>query len=500
MFVGIKLFRWEKEEKISNRAKLWILAVLAPFFLMGVYQAKTQQNIDRARILTRAAMRNRAVLFNNVRIFIGDGRIIANGAVLVRNRKIAEVFDTPPADTKSLNAEVVESAGKTIIPGLIDMHVHLGAPGGVYDNPKRYADPVAPDRRLAAYLYSGITAVRSTGDFLDQVLKLRGDINSGRYLGAELFACGPLFTGPGGHPTEMIKNFPAQMQQQARDQFVRLPKSSDEGRKQVDALKTAGVDCIKAVLESGNAGWGLFNHMDPAIYSAVVAEAQKDNLPTATHTGSAADVKEAADAGSNSIEHGSTVDSVPESTFALLKQKGLAYDPTLTVFEGVADVATGNADLLNRSLLQQVGPADLLSSTRNFVLKQKKIPDSAFIPMLERSRQNLVAAYKAGVTLIAGSDAGNMLVIHGPTVQHELEMWVKAGIPPMVALQAATWNAAKILRAEDRIGSIQKGRDATFVLLDGDPLEDITNTERISRVMFRGESIDRSDLFDQENP
>jgi imidazolonepropionase-like amidohydrolase len=260
------------------------------------------------------------------------------------------------------------------------------------------------------------------------------------------------------------------------------------------------VDCIKAVLESGNAGFGLFNHLDSAIYAAVISQAIKDNLPSATHTGSAADVKEAADAGTNSVEHGSMVDLIPEATFAELKQKNIAYDPTMSVFEAAVDLATGNTELLNRSLLQQVGPADLLSSTREYVQKHKKSPDSAFVPMLEHSRQNLLAAYKVGVMLVTGSDAGNMLVIHGPTVQHEMELWVKTGIPPAVALQAATYNAAKILRVDDRIGSIQKGRDATLVVLDGDPLQDISNAERISAVMFRGEHVDRSELFGQENP
>jgi imidazolonepropionase-like amidohydrolase len=93
-----------------------------------------------------------------------------------------------------------------------------------------------------------------------------------------------------------------------------------------------------------------------------------------------------------------------------------------------------------------------------------------------------------------------MLVIHGPTVQHEMELWVKAGIPASAALQAATYNAAKVLRADNRIGSIQRGRDATLVVLDGDPLQDISNTERISSVMFRGEQVDRSELFGQQNP
>ena len=118
--------------------------------------------------------------------------------------------------------------------------------------------------------------------------------------------------------------------------------------------------------------------------------------------------------------------------------------------------------------------------------------------MLDRENQNLLNAYKTGVLLITGSDSGNLLVIHGPTIQHELELWVRAGIPPAQALQAATYNAAKVLRAGDRIGSIQKGRDATLVLLDGNPLQDISNTERIATVMFRGERVDRSDLFNQD--
>ncbi len=267
----------------------------------------------------------------------------------------------------------------------------------------------------------------------------------------------------------------------------------------MDDLKKAGVDGIKAVLESGNAEWGLFNRLDPGIYRAVIEQAAKDGLPSATHTGSAADVKEAVDAATNSVEHGSMIDLIPPGLFVNMKQKGIAYDPTLSVFEALSDLRTGNLDLLNRSLVQQVGPADLLTSTRAVLGKEKptKKPQD-YAPMLDRDNQNLMNAYRAGVLLISGSDAGNMLVIHGPTVQHELELWVKAGIPPAQALQAATYNAAKVLRAEDRIGSIQKGRDASLILLDGDPLQDISNTERISTVMFRGERIDRSEIFNQD--
>ncbi len=497
LIVGTKLFRWEKEEKISGTAKLWILAVLAPFFIMGVYQARTKQNIEQSKILARAAARNRSVLFQNARIFVGNGTVIPDGAVLVRNGKVAQVF-TAPANTKSLDADVVDAAGKTLIPGLIDLHVHIGAPGGVYRDIAKYADPNAPKRRLAAYLYSGITAVRSTGDWLNQSLNLRAEIESGKYLGAQFFACGPLFTAEGGHPTELLKVLPESLRKEGEEQFLRVPKSPEQARRMVDDLKHAGVDCIKGVLDAGNENWGRFNRLDTKIYDAVIAEAIRDGLPSVTHTGSAADVKDAADADTSSVEHGSMVDLIPDSTFSEMKRKGIAYDPTVSVFEAMVDMRTGNPELLNRSLLQQAAPADLLESTRAVVQKENKTDPERFNGLMNRVNKNLLNAYKSDVMLIAGSDAGNMLVIHGPTVQHEMELWVKAGIPAAVALQAATYNAAKILRADDRIGSIQPGRDANLVLLDGDPVKDISNTEHIYSVMFRGERIDRSELLKQD--
>jgi imidazolonepropionase-like amidohydrolase len=229
----------------------------------------------------------------------------------------------------------------------------------------------------------------------------------------------------------------------------------------------------------------------------VISEAAKDDLPSATHTGSTADVKDAIGAGTNSIEHGSMVDLIPAQLLAEMEKKQIAYDPTLSVYEALAAQQVGNSELLDRSLLQQVGPVDLIEGTRAMLKKSNRGHPSHPPPALDRLNQNLLSACKAGVLLITGSDAGNMLVIHGPTIQHELELWVKAGIPPAAALQAATFNAAKVLRADDRIGLIQKGRDATFILLDGDPVQDISVTEHINSVYFRGEHVDRTTLFSQ---
>jgi imidazolonepropionase-like amidohydrolase/ABC-type multidrug transport system permease subunit len=500
LFVGVKLFRWEKEEKIAGRAKLWILAVLAPFVVMGVYQAKTHDSINNAKIMEHKMRRQHTVLFRHVRVFVGDGKVIADGAVLVRDGKIAQVFDPAPPDSQTFNADVVDAAGKTLMPGMIDMHVHIGAPGGVYQDQKQYMDPHAELRRLAAYLYSGITAVRSTGDFLDQSLELRQQIASARYDGAEIFVSGPLFTAKGGHPEELIKNFPEAMRGEAMHQFLREPNTEAEARAQVDALKKAGVDSIKAVLEAGNSVWGTFNRLDPAIYKAIVDEATKDGLPAITHTGSVADMNLAIDAGSWTIEHGAMMETIGSDVFARMKAKNIAYDPTLSVYYAMAAMREGKTDLLNNSLLLAVAPKDLIVGTRSMLAGHHPAAAHSFQTLLDRLNQNLMTACAAGTTLITGTDAGNMLVIHGPTVQREMELWVKAGIAPAVALQAATYNAAKYLRADDRIGLIAPGHDATLILLDGDPVQDISNTEHINAVYFKGEHVDRSDLFDQFKP
>lgn len=498
IFLGVKLFRWEKEEKIPGRAKLWLVAVMLPFFLMGVSQARSDRNLQLDKAAARKLRRSETRLFQNARIFVGDGNVIQQGAVLVRNGKIAQVFDRPPSDTKSLHAEIVDASGKTLLPGLIDMHVHLGAPGGIYENPSDYMQKNAMERALAAYLYSGITAVRSAGDALDPSLHARELVRTGDYAGAELFADGPMFTAPGGHGTEYAKLLPASMRQAFETETVRTPHSAAEAAAQVRELKQKSVDGIKAILDSG---WGeqLFNRMDTAVYRAVAESAYQEKLPLATHTGDARDVQDAIAAGTVTVEHGSFREQIPPEAFREMARKGIAYDPTLSVVDALDQVQHHALTLLDRSLIQQVAPRALLDSTR----KALASPSFAaryggdFDRALKIAEQNLLAALHAGVTLVAGSDAGNLLVIHGPTVQRELQLWVTAGVPAGIALRAATLNAARTLRAEGRIGAIRTGYEANLLLVEGNPLEDISALERITYVLFRGEQIDRPGLFTQ---
>ncbi len=494
VFVAAKLFRWEKEERIRASAKLWVLAVMVPFFIMGVVQAYTKENIEQSRIANRLVRRSRTVLYRNARVFVGDGKVIEVGSVLVKDGKIEEVFEGSGPEPKSVNAELIEAAGKTILPGLIDVHVHLVAPGGVMTEAKAPTVETM-ERNLAAYLYSGVTAVKSVGDPEDLALKTRSATNSGQRLGAEFFLCGPLFTAEGGHGTEYFKQMPEKMRAMAEASFVRAPKSAEEAKQQVDALKKDGVDGIKAVLQPSMPGFA-FNRLDLGVFRAIAAESHAVHLPITTHTGEAKDVADALDGGTDGIEHGSLRDRIPTELFTRMAKTGVYYDPTMSVFEGLEQMSQRKSATFNRSLVQQTAPKEMLAATR----KMLSTPPAP--PLFESDRkvatENLMAAYKAGVLLVTGTDAGNPMVFHGPTVQREMELWVEAGIPPAVALQAATATAAKFLRVENRIGMLRKGMDATLVLVDGNPLQDIRAMESISSVMFKGERVDRSELFDQQ--
>jgi imidazolonepropionase-like amidohydrolase len=280
-------------------------------------------------------------------------------------------------------------------------------------------------------------------------------------------------------------------------QFVRTPKDPEDAKQSVDALAKAHVDGIKAIMEAG-AGEVHFNRMDPQILNAIAAAARANNLPIVIHTGNARDVEDALKAGVNGIEHGSFQQRIPDEDFAFMAKNGITYDPTLSVAQAFLDLGAGNLDSMSRSLVQQVVPTRILAETRAAMGSEIRRNIGRYPIDMNVARDNLLRAWKAGVPLVTGSDAGNVLVFHGPTVQREIALWAEAGVPIGIAIQAATLNGAKALRAADRFGSIEKGKEATLLVVDGNPLTDIKALEAISSVMFKGDRINRPALFDQE--
>src|SRR5262249_15407402 len=155
LFLAVQLFRWEKEEKIRGRNKLWVIAVLAPFVLMGSWQSYSKEHLGNNAALYRDLQRAGIFLIRNTRVFTGDRKVIENGAVLVRDGKIAAVYEGTAPDPEQLKADVVEGAGKTLLPGLIDAHVHLAASGGISTDSQDMDVDRSMTHSAAALLYSG---------------------------------------------------------------------------------------------------------------------------------------------------------------------------------------------------------------------------------------------------------------------------------------------------------------------------------------------------------
>ncbi len=487
-FLGAKLFRWDKDEKLRPSAKLWVLGVMAPFLAIGVWQAHAKTNLGKEKMTLRELNRSRSLLIRDVKVFVGDGQILDQQSVLIRDGKIAKIFSGSAPDAKTLKAEDIDGAGKTLLPGLIDVSVHLNSPG-IFSNqpetPSKSDDGI--DRELAAYLYSGVTAVNSAGDELDLMLKHRSTVASGETLGAELFVTGFAFAGEGSDSSQATG--------------VHVVKSPEDARAAIAGLKKNGGDGVVAIMQ-GNAGMTHFGPIDPTVLSALAHAAHDAELPLICTTENSAGLAAALQASINGIEHGSISDEIPGPVFAQMKDGNVSYIPALAGLESAMAFRNGNLAPLQRSLVAQVTPRPAIESTVTMLQSpQLKAARAAYASQALRfnlAEQNLAAAFRSGVTLVTGTDSGTPLLVHGPALHRELALWVKAGIPTPAALQAATFNAARLIHAANRIGAVREGYDANLLLVDGDPIEDISATERISEVIFHGERVDRGQLFKQD--
>jgi len=487
-FLGAKLFRWDKDEKLRPSAKLWVLGVMTPFLAMGVWQAHAKTNLGKEKMTLRELNRSRSLLIRDVKVFVGDGQILDQQSVLIRDGKIAKLFSGSAPDAKTLKAEDIDGAGKTLLPGLIDVSVHLSSTG-IFSNqpeiPSKADDGI--DRELAAYLYSGVTAVNSAGDQLDPMLRHRSKVASGETLGAELFVTGFAFAGDGSETSQASG--------------VHVVKSSEDARAAIAGLKKDGGDGIIAIVQ-GNGGMTHFAPIDPAVLSALAQAARQAGLPLIGTTANSAGIGTALQASINGIEHGSISDEIPGPIFAQMKDGNVSYIPALAGLESAMAFRNGNLSPLQRSLVAQVTPRPAIESTVTMLqspqLKAVRATYGSDGTRYDLAEQNLAAAFRSGVTLVTGTDSGTPLLVHGPAIHRELALWVKAGIPTPAALQAATFNAARLIHADNRIGAVREGYDANLLLVDGDPIEDISATERISEVIFHGERVNRGQLFKQE--
>jgi imidazolonepropionase-like amidohydrolase len=410
---------------------------------------------------------------------VANGRIIPDALVVIEGNTIAYAGPgknyPKPADTSA-----VDCTGKTILPGLFDAHIHLGGAstlGYIF---------VEDAKKLYAFLYSGVTSVFDLGAVQDMIFSLRSAELEDKIVSPRIFAVGPVFTSPNGHGTEYGVPMSA------------TPTTEKEAREAVRELIKEKPDHVKIIYEKGSK---RFTSLSYALMETIIDEAHKNNFPAVTHIITFDQAKDALRAGTDGLAHMVTDQVVSEEFLDEMKKKDVYCIPTLTVFESFAGGMASIPDSLDGPLEKKGISHEIIAD----LAKKKEMPGigdhlDAWSQSLRFAQLNAKKMHDHGIKLVVGTDAGNPAVFFGPSVHREMELLVEAGIAPAEVIKAATINAAEILGKSDKLGSVSEGKLADIFVVDGNPLEDIQNTQNIHLVIKNGQVLDREDLAKKINP
>jgi imidazolonepropionase-like amidohydrolase len=393
-------------------------------------------------------------VFQHVRIFDG-ARMLPADTIIVADGSIAAVgMGSELANPQ--DAVIIEGAGQTALPGLIDAHTHTMS---------------ASDLRQA--LIFGVTSELDmfTDWHLARQIKAQQAQGEGQNM-ADLRSAGTAVTAPGGHGTQFGPNIPT-------------IGGADEAQDFVDARLAEGSDYIKIMYEDGTSTGRSFTTHSTATLAAVVAAAQRRGKLAVVHVSAYRYARTAIDAGANGLAH-LFQDDLPDQDFGRFVAAHHAFVvPTLTVLRSV----TGSPD--GAALLTDAWIAPYLSQGDARQLQAAFPPEGphadADYAVAEAALRQLTAA---GVPILAGTDAPMLGTAHGASLHRELELLVHAGLTPLDALAAATSVPAHAFGLEDR-GRIARGLRADLLLVEGDPTRDILATRRIRGVWKRGRAVDR---------
>jgi imidazolonepropionase-like amidohydrolase len=418
-----------------------------------------------------------ATLFEGARLIAGDGNSpIENSAFIVESGRFTRVGRKGDVPVPS-GAARVDLTGKTVIPGLIDAHSHIGYMKNLTSGPQNYTRENILDH-MYRFAYFGVAASQAMGtDFGEMPFQLRDELLAGKYPDAARF----LSAGRGLSPIEEIS--PTNMRHSA---FV---VTTEEGaRASVQELVPRKVKLIKTWVDDRG---GAVKPMAPNLYRAIIDEAHKQNLRVAVHATGLADAKNLLRAGIDVFGH--MISDVDDELVALFKEH-----PKTTVLLALgAPRRTVYAAWLNPPhplVAETVSPEQIrrlqgrLASTTPDAL-------SAARQAWDRLARGIVRLNAAGVRIGVGTDGGGQSgdQFIGWTMHTEMENMVAAGMTPAQVLVAATRTSAEVLGLDD-LGLVAAGKSADFVVLDANPLDDITNSRRISRVYLRGAEVDRAKL------
>jgi imidazolonepropionase-like amidohydrolase len=424
------------------------------------------------------------VLLTGARILDGTGRApLEDGAIVFDGDRI---LDVGPADSvaRPPDAEVIDVHGKTIIPGLISAHSHLGLCKGILGpRPENYTrDNV--QQQLEQYERYGVLTVMSLGVNKDVLYEWRNEQREGKLGGADIFTADRgLGVRQGAPPFALLE-----------DQVYR-PTSVEEAR--ADVRESAGrhPDMIKIWVDDL---FGTSTKMRPEIATgvidqahAIVDEAHQRRLRVAAHIFYLNDAKALLKAGVDVIAHSVRDQLVDAEFIQAMKANGAVYIPTLDLDESQYIYAEQPAWMQEPFFTQAVDKALLERWKSPLYVKETQanpntIKNKAAAAM---GQQNVKMLFDAGIKVAFGTDSGAVPTrVQGFAEHRELQLLVQAGLSPMEAIVCATKNSAEVLDASDR-GTLEVGKKADFLVLNGNPLDDIRNTTHIDRVYHHGKLV-----------
>lgn len=426
---------------------------------------------------------------------VSDGTLRPSQTVLVKGDRIVAIGPADGVETAGA-AEVVEGTGGYLVPGLWDSHVHSAGSVGWH---------------FPLYIAHGITSVRNlhagVDDALDFVLSIKQRVGTGELLGPRFLANGAVVDGdPPVWPGSVVV------------------RSAEEASAAVDRLADAGADFIK-----------VYDRLTPDTYFAILERAKERGIPVDGHVPLLIRPEDAAAAGQRTFEHTSGItlgcaadadvlradyvrylERVPQMPpypdqlvgfFRLLRRAFDARDPELCrraarAFRAhdVVAVPTRVAGTDPQGFVADAGRMALLpSSVREAwgAMAEGADPIGELLgPVEAMAVENVRVLREAGVVILAGTDVGNPFLVPGQSLHRELERLTEAGLSPLEALQAATLLPARVFGLEDSLGTVEVGKLADLVLLEANPLESISNTQRVRAVitdgrLFRRVGLDR---------
>jgi len=464
--------------KISIMLKKIALGICAVLLALGLWLAFAATGYPSA--LRPIKNVPQAVLIDNVRIISmapGAPQAENDRAILIVSGEISAIGDagalTAPEGLNADDVLRIDGAGKTLLPGLIDAHVH------VWD-----------EAELAGYLAHGVTGIRNLGG-LPFHLPLIERTETGRILGPDMITTGPILNSPGHNQQDN-----QQIVVTAEEARAAVIKHYEDGYRALKVYSNLRREPLEAVMEEATRlGMSVSGHTPEGVredgmpydkpFDISFAEILPRGFKTIEHTESI-------------VWHGLRDDLSEEKMRALAAEiaaYGVAVDPTLIAHANLVRVAQSSGDYLNRPGTDTINPLlkILDAGTYEFWSNPERAGHEA--PRAEFYLKATKMMHEAGATLVAGTDAGIFTNLPGSAMTRELELLVEAGFTPYEALQTATVNGGEILGFE-KTGQIAPGYRANLILVDGDPLSNVSAVENPDAVILRGVVLDADKLKD----